>query len=224
VRPPRRAGEKEAAATLSRVGLLGSATVVDARTGRKLNNALTLTFKTGADQTIAVGAQVGSPWVLLGFKNTGDAGRCTLKGAGGDLELDCRTAVTTVTAAVTGSAVGTITREGDDGLLREGAGGLLARLVGLPKSERRDPVCAYPLFDPAGGALGTLSLLTTAATFDLLADLVDTTVYWETAAPLKVPTLGARLDLVRPVEAVLGDLLLSTCMTIAIGPQAFIQH
>src|SRR5436309_7108018 len=56
-------------------GLLGSATVVDARTGRKLNNALTLTFRTSPDVTIAVGAQVGSAWVLLGFKNTGDAGR-----------------------------------------------------------------------------------------------------------------------------------------------------
>jgi hypothetical protein len=205
------------------VGLVGSATVVDARTGRKLNNALTLTFKTGADQTIAVGAQVGSPWVLLGFKNTGDAGRCTLKGAGGDLALDCRAAVTTVTA-VAGSAIGTITRDGDDGFVRDGAGGLLARLVGLPKSHSRDPICAYPLFDSAGAPLGTLSLLTTAATFDLLAEVVNTAIYWDRAAPLKVPTLGARLDLLHPVESALGDLLLSTCMTIAIGPQAFIEH
>jgi hypothetical protein len=205
------------------VGLLGSTTVVDARTGRKLNNALTLTFKAGADQTIAVGAQVGSPWVLLGFKNTGDAGRCTLNGPGGDVALDCRTAVTTATAEA-GSAIGTITRKGDDGFLRDGAGGLLARLVGCPKSQSRDPICAYPLFDAAGAALGTLSLLTTAATFDLVAELVQTAVYWDKAAPLKVPTLGARLDLLRPVESTLGDLLLSTCMTIAIGPQAFIQH
>jgi hypothetical protein len=54
--------------------------------------------------------------------------------------------------------------------------------------------------------------------------MVDSAIYWDIAAPLKVPTLGARLDLARPVEAALGDLLLSTCMTIAIGPQAFIQH
>ncbi|MEA2843683.1 MAG: hypothetical protein QOJ69_1354 [Actinomycetota bacterium] len=53
---------------------------MDARTGRKLNNAVTLTFRTSPEETIAVGAQVGSAAVLLGFKNTGDAGRFTLQG------------------------------------------------------------------------------------------------------------------------------------------------
>jgi hypothetical protein len=80
-------------------GLLGSATVVDARTGRKLNNAVTLTFRTSPEETIAVGAQVGSAAVLLGFKNTGDAGRFTLKGPAGELALDCRAERTTVTTA-----------------------------------------------------------------------------------------------------------------------------
>ncbi len=79
------------------------------------------------------------------------------------------------------------------------------------------------LGDEAGADLGTLTLLTTAAQVDLVDELVETTVYWEKASPLKVPNLGARLDLQRAVGSTLGNLLLSTCVTIALGPQAFIR-
>lgn len=196
---------------------------MDARTGRRLNNALTLTFRTSPEETIAVGTQVGSAWVLLGFKNTGDAGRFTLKGAAGELALDCRAERTTVTTAG-GSPVGTVERVEDEGELRDGTGKVLARLAGVPKDHSRDPACRYPLRDDAGADLGTLTLLTTASRLDLVDELVATTVFWEKSAPLKVPTLGARLDLHHAVRSTLGNLLLSTCVTIALGPQAFIRH
>lgn len=205
------------------MGMLGEATVVDARTGRKLNNALTLTFKTSPEDTIAVAAQAGSPWVLLGFKNTGDTGRFTLKGPAGNLVLDCEVRRTTVTTAA-GTLVGTVERVDDDGVLRGADGSVLARLAGVPKDRSRDPACRYPLSDPAGASLGTLTLLTTAARFDLVDELVEATIFWDKTAPLKVPTLGARLDLHQRAGPALGDLLLSACVTIALGPQAFIRH
>jgi len=80
------------------------------------------------------------------------------------------------------------------------------------------------LTDEAGAGLGTLTLLTTAARVDLVDELLEAAVYWEKTAPLKVPTLGARLDLDRAVGSTLGNLVLSTCVTIALGPQAFIRH
>ena len=160
--------------------------MVDARTGRKLNNALTLTFRTSPEETIAVAAQVGSGWVLLGFKNTGDAGRFTLKGPAGELALDCRAERTTVTTAG-GDPVGTVVRVGDDGELRDPDGSVLARLAGLPKDHSRDPVCPYPLTDGTGADLGTLSLLTTAARFDLVDELVQATVFWEKRPRSKSP-------------------------------------
>lgn len=206
------------------VGLLGPATVVDARTGRKLSNALTLTFKTSREETIAVGAQVGSAAVLLGFKNTGTAGRFRIEGPAGALALDCRQERTTVTTGA-GEPVGTVERVADEGVLRDPAGAVLARLTGVPKERSRDPACRYPLSADTGAALGTLTLLTTAAVpLDLADELVQATVFWDKSAPLKVPTLGARLDLERPVGNTLGDLLLSACVTIALGPQAFIRR
>jgi hypothetical protein len=123
-----------------------------------------------------------------------------------------------------GDPVGTVERVGDDGELRDPGGAVLARLGGLPKEQSRDQACRYPLTDDAGADLGTLTLLTTAAGFDLVDELVNATVYWDKAGPLKVPTLGAQLDLHRPVGSTLGNLLLSTCVTIALGPQAFIRH
>ncbi len=164
---------------------------------------------------------MGSAWVLLGFKNTGDAGRFTLKGPAGELELDCRAERTTVKTSG-GDPVGTVERVTDGGELCDAGGTVVARLAGLPREHSRDPACRYPLTDEAGADLGTLTLLTTAGQFDLVDELVKTTVYWEKSAPLKVPTLGARLDLHRAVGSTLGNLLLSTCVTIAIGPQAFI--
>lgn len=206
------------------VGLLGSATVVDARTGRKLNNALTLTFKTSPHETIAVGAQVGSAWVLLGFKNTGDAGRFTLEGPAGALALDCKEQRTTVSTDA-GAPVGTVERVGDDGVLLDPAGTVLGRLTGLPDERGRDPACRYPLADDAGTPVGTLTLLTTAAVpQDLTEEILQTAVFWDKPAALKVPTLGARLDLDHAVGITLGDLLLSTCITMALGPQAFLHR
>jgi hypothetical protein len=206
------------------VGLLGSATVVDARTGRKLSNALTLTFKAGPEDTIAVGSQIGSAAVLLGFKNTGATGRFRLVGPAGALELDCQQQRTTVTTDA-GEPVGTVERVGEDGVLSDAGGTVIGRLTGVPKERSRDPACRYLLTDDAGADLGALTLLTTAAVpLDVTDELVRATVFWDKAAPLKVPTLGARLDLDRPVGATLGDLLLSTCVTIALGPQAFIRR
>jgi len=197
-------------------------TTVEARTGRKLNNALTLTFKT-PEQTVALGTQVGSAWVLLGFKNGAASGRFTLKGNGG-LALDCRARRTTVTTDA-GEPVGTITRENDDGIVRDGTGSITARIEGLPQEKARDPTCPYPLFDEAGAPFGTLTLITTAAQpTDLLHDLTEMAILWDKPASLKVPTLGTRLQLAHPVDGALGDLLLSTCITIALGPQAFIRH
>ena len=53
------------------MGLLGSTTTVAAQAGRKLNNSLTLEFKTSATDTLATAVQKGSAGVLLGFKNGG---------------------------------------------------------------------------------------------------------------------------------------------------------
>src|SRR5438045_5416024 len=95
------------------MGLLGGAVTVEGRTGRKVSNALTLTFKVGEGLPLAVATQGGGIGVLLGFKNGGSKGHFKLTGPGGVdvLDVDCTRDRTTVTRA-DGAVVGTIVEDG----------------------------------------------------------------------------------------------------------------
>ncbi len=59
------------------MSILGDVTLVESRTGRKANNALTQTFKATKDQVLAEAVQAGGIGVLLGFRN-GGSGRFTV--------------------------------------------------------------------------------------------------------------------------------------------------
>ena len=46
-------------------------------------------------------------------------------------------------------------------------------------------------------------------------------LWWDRAGgPLKVQTLGVRVELDNPVDAALGDLLIGACVDLALGPRA----
>jgi hypothetical protein len=203
---------------MARMGMLGSATLVDARTGRRLNNALTLTFKVSKEQTLGVATQAGGLGVLLGFQN-GGSGRYALKGDAGTLALDCRPARTSV-AGASGEAVGSIGPDGATVALRDNRGQVVGRLLGQPANKRHDAVWSYPVTDPTGARLGRIVLMRT--TFDAYAEIEEVVLWWDRAGgPLKVQTLGVRLELDNPVDAPLGDLLLGACVDLALGPRAF---
>jgi hypothetical protein len=200
------------------MGLLSTATTVDARTGRKTSNALTLTFRVGEGDPIAVASQAGGIGVLLGFKN-GGKGSFAIKGPGGEATADCQQDRTTMTAA-DGRPVGTIDEEGNgSAAFRDADGKHLATWQGYPYEDHRDATWPYALLEPDGTVLGTLRLLRTSLTFDLVGELIDTAIWWDRAGQgMKVPTLGARLDLAHPVADDLGDLLLAACVDATIGP------
>lgn len=203
---------------MPRMGMLGSATLVDARSGRKLNNAFTLTFKLSKDQTLGVATQAGGLGMLLGFSN-GGSGRYALKGDAGTLALDCRPASTSVASAA-GGAVGSIEPDNGAAALRDSAGRVIGRLAGQPAEKGHDAVWSYPVTDPDGARLGTIVLMRT--TFDTYTEAMDVALWLDRAGGLlKVPTLGARLELEHPVDAALGDILLGACVDLALGPRAF---
>jgi hypothetical protein len=91
------------------MGILGDATVVSAQTGRKLNNALTVTFKTSPDRRLATAVQAGSIGVLLGFRN-GGGGHYKFSGGGRELTVECASPRSQLTSG-DGQVVGTIEKD-----------------------------------------------------------------------------------------------------------------
>jgi hypothetical protein len=207
------------------MGLLGSSTVVAARTGRKTNNALTLTYKTSESDTLAIAVQKGSAGVLFGFKN-GGSGRYTISSDGKDesIVVDCSPKRTTASGG-SGRPFGWIEKdESGDGVLSTADGVPVARVAGHPKDRAKEAVWPYRLNDASGGALGTYTWVRTGTKFDLAGELVELSVWWDRAGgPLKVPSLGVQLELGHPVDPVLGDLLLAMGVDISLGSHSFIR-
>jgi hypothetical protein len=193
-----------------------------ASTSRELNNSLTLTFKTSAQDTLATAVQKGSAGVLFGFKN-GGSGRYVISGDGGEVIVDCSPKRTT--AARGGEALGWIEpSDGGDGAIRRADGTIVANVAGQPAERRREPAWTHGLTDGKGAALGTLTWFRTGATFDAIGELMDMSIWWDRAgAPLKVPSLGAHLSLEHSVADDVGDLLLATCVDLSLGSHSFVR-
>ena len=208
------------------MGILGDATELSAQTGRKLNNALTVTFKTAPDVTLVTAVQASSIGVLFGFRNGGH-GRYTIPSDAGDVHVDCAVTATTVTRG-DGEVIGSIAKDtGGSGLLRAAEGSILARAAPQSKDKHADFAWQHPLTGPGGDPLGQLTWIRSRPTsgWDLLDDLTDMAVWWDRAGePLKVPSLGAHLTLARPVPADLGDLLVAACIDISIGSHSFVTR
>ena len=205
------------------MALLGSTTTVAAQAGRKLNNSLTLEFKTSPTDTLATAVQKGTVGTLLGFRN-GGAATYAVTGTGGELAVRCATERTTV-ADGSGASLGWIEKDHvGDGVVSRADGTALARVVGHPAGDRKDATWPYGLLDGSGAPLGTLTWMRTAATFDLAGEVFDAAIWWDRAgAPLKVPSLGAHLALDHPVDAVTGDLLLALCVDVSLGSHSFLR-
>lgn len=197
--------------------------MVAARTGRKLNNSLTLTFKTSPTDTLATAVQKGSAGVLLGFKN-GGAGKYVISGGNGEITVNCAAKRTSVSSG-SGQTIGWIEKEETgDGAISRADGTVAARVVGHPEGQRKDSTWPYQLTDHQGQPLGTLTWMRTGATFDLVGELTDMSIWWDRAgAPLKVPSLGVHLALDHPVDATTGDLLLGACVDLSLGSHSFIR-
>ncbi len=207
------------------MGLLGSSTVVAARTGRKTSNALTLTYKTSESDTLATAVQKGSAGVLLGFKN-GGSGRYTIRSEARDegFVIDCSPKRTTASGE-SGRPFGWIEKdENGCGVLSTADGVPVARVAGHPKEQTKEAVWPYRLSDASGNALGTYTWVRTGTKFDLTGELVELSVWWDRAGgPLKVPSLGVQLELEHPVDPILGDLLLAMGVDISLGSHSFIR-
>ena len=209
------------------MGLLGGVTAVSAQTGRKVNNALTVTFKTSPQDTMATAVQAGSIGVLFGFRNGGSAHyKLSASGGGAELTVDCANPRTKVTDGA-GQVVGSLEKDATgNGVLLAGDGSLLARAAAQPMDKKSDFEWQHPLTGPDGQVLGQLTWVRARPLtgWDVASGLYDMYIWWDRAGEsLKVPSLGAHLTLDQPVPPALGDLLLATCVDITVGTKSFIQ-
>jgi hypothetical protein len=205
----------------ARMSLLNGQRVIGASSGRKTSNALTLTFKDAGGETLAVATQKGSAAVLLGFKN-GGSGHYTLKGGDAALELDCAAARSTLCTEA-GDLLGWIAKRDDGwGEICDATGELLASVSAQPKESKQEAAWDHTLLAPDATRIGTARWLRTSASFDLLGELVDLSLWWDRAAPLKVPSFGVLLQLEQPVADPLADLLCALCVDMSLGSHSFL--
>jgi hypothetical protein len=201
------------------VSILGTATIVDGKASRKLNNALTQTFEAGPDSPVAVATQKGSAGVLFGFKN-GGSGTYLLTGGDAELTVECHSGTTKVSNEA--GDVGTIETDKEFAVLRDATGAEVARLVGHPESDRANSAWTYRVLDGAGASLGDVMLIRNAGPISITGEIVDAAIWWGRAGKaLKMPTLSTRLMLKAPVDGLVGDLLLAECVNLCLGPGGF---
>lgn len=205
------------------MSVLGDRTVVDARVGRKLDNALTLTYRSGPGEPFATATQGGGRLgILLGFKNGGSGTHLVEGSAGaGMLRVECLRDRPTVVSTGEGHPVGAIARgEGAD--LVDPSGSTLARLIDDPGGHRGVDAFVLAVVDPAGARLGTFSIVRTLGAYSLLNDVIETSIWWDRAGqPLKAPLLGAVISLKAPVSGPIGDLLVAACADVCLGLRGY---
>ena len=190
-------------------------TMLVARVGRTLANALTVEIKDGAGATVATARQKNSAGVLLGFKNGGKSHHEVTVG-GVVYELDV---AATTTISRDGKPVGRIVPH--DGAARiEDAGGTVLALLRPHAGPKSDDPWDHPLLGPDGSPLGSLGLLRSHTS---LNDVVLEIALWDRAAPLKAPSAGARLNLTAPVGAPLAALLPAVCVDLCVLPRGYVS-
>lgn len=219
--------------------LVGDALHVRGDVGRKVNNALTITFTAGPDQPpIAVGVQGkgdgvgGKLGVLFGFKN-GGPGIHVLSRADGQpdglaIEVESREQEPTLFRGPGSATLGEAVR-GDASTVHGPDGAVVFTVVAspsgavVPEGSKLPDVFRTDLVDAAGATFAGLDVMRTAAGWSLGRDLVDDVLWFGRAGqPLKIPIAGTALTFHRPPTALEGNLALAVCVDVALGIRPYI--
>jgi hypothetical protein len=202
--------------------------LVDGRAGRKVDNALTLTFYEGSEEPIGravqgaadgLGKKLG---ILLGFKN-GAAGRHVLTLADeSTLVVDTRDGQPSPVTRGDGAAVATLTR-GATSTATLPDGTLLLGFAGDPDGAVTPEKFRILATDPAGEAVATLEVIRSSGGWDLTGELLEWAVFGgiDGASSLPIPFQGTRLLLHRAVTPVEREVLLAVCVDIGIGVRPY---
>jgi hypothetical protein len=209
-------------------GLLGDELTVEARLARRTSNALHLVFRTGPDDPIATasqgagdgkGAKLGT---LLGFKNGGPGKHGLVVG---DRHLVVHTANTSPSTVLDGDVeLGRLERDADSSRVLAADGRVLVQITSDPHDAKTLDAFTMLLHDGAGAPLGRLLIARTQAAWSLLREIESEIIWWGKAAPLKLPLLGAGINLDHTVDDDTVIMLLAVCVDICIGLRPYIPE
>lgn len=210
------------------VGMLRKSTVVEARLRRRTSNALELVFRDGTDDPLAVATQgtgdskKGKLGTLLGFKNGGVGKHGLVAADGRSLMVESISGAPSIVRADDGRDVGHLERGDDRSVARDAEGTPRITVTGDPSGVSSLDAFKLLLHDDGGRPLGKLGIARTQAAWSLLRDIETEIVWWDKAAPLKLPLLGASIALDAPVDDVTSDLLAAICVDVCIGLRPYV--
>jgi hypothetical protein len=204
--------------------------VIDGHSGRKLNNALTITFVEGDSAPFAkaqqgagdsIGGKLG---ILFGFRN-GSVGNNELSYTDGTkLFIRTRDSQPTALTRAGGVAVATITR-GETSAATLPDGTALLTFVPHPTEAKLDSMYRTVVLDPIGTQVARLDVIRTNDGWNISAgdvlDLVLGDFGGSANSSLPIPFRGTRLIIYRGLSPVERDVLLAACCEIALSARPY---
>jgi hypothetical protein len=211
-------------------GPLKPVAVIDGRSGRRLNNALTITFTEGDSPPFAKAQQGagdsfgGKLGILFGFRN-GSVGNNELTYADGSkLFIRTRDSRPTAITWAGGIPVATIARgETSSATLPDGTALLSFRPH--PTDATLDSMYRMIVLDPAGARVASLDVIRTNEGWDISAedvlDIVLGNFGGSSNSSLPMPFRGTRLVVYRELSQTERDVLLAACCEIALSARPY---
>ena len=212
---------------------MADAGVIEGRVVHKTNNALQISFQDGPGDPFATGVQGAGDGkgkklgVLFGFKNGGTGKHLVTFDDGGQLFVESKDGAPSVLTHPDGATVATIQR-GETSVALSAGGNEILRFG--PDPDGAKTVEAYRLLvsAPDSSPVARLDIIrtvggwTVSRAVDAAADLY---IWWDRAGqPLKVPILGTRLTLDRPLSTSEREVLVGVCVDIAIGLRPYVTE
>jgi hypothetical protein len=202
--------------------------VIEGRVVHKTSNALQQAFKSGPGEPIATAVQSAGDGkgrkvgMLFGFINGGTGTHVLTYADGKHVHVHSRSSEPTLVTTPEGAEIVTIER-GDTSVARTSSGGEVVEFTGDPDGVKSPEAFRMRIKAPDGTDLGRLDVIRTVAGWKLSDSIVDTIIWWDRAgAPLKVPFLGTRLEVTRPLSELERDTLFAACVDLAIGLRPYV--
>ncbi|CAN5388535.1 hypothetical protein BH10ACT7_BH10ACT7_00320 [soil metagenome] len=207
--------------------------VIDGRSGRKLNNALTISFFEGTASTPFATAVQGARdsfglklGILFGFRN-GSVGNHELRYTDGTV-LSVPTRNEGPTDVSRGDVVVARITRGPASVASLPDGTELLRFVPHPDGAQVNEAYRMLVLDPSGAQVAALDVIRESAGWGLdvddLLDFVTGDYGGEVGGSLPIPFRGTRLVVYREVTDTERDVLLAACVEIALGVRPYIAE